>query len=132
MRTDEQGRRLCSATAKSTGLPCRAPAVTGATICQVHGAGKGSPAREAADRLTLSELIGPALSRLKGLVESRDTPDAVVLGAIREILNRSGYDEPYEMTYKQIEPHMDRLIAKAEAKLTPDQLAKHRAKHPEH
>jgi len=128
MRTDEQGRRLCSATAKSTGQPCRAPAVTGATICRVHGAGKGSPARDAADRRTLSELIGPALTRLKELVESRDTPDAVVLGAIREILSRSGYNERYEMTYEEIEPHVNRLIAEMEAEKAADELARgHRA-----
>ena len=124
MRTDEQGRRLCSATAKSTGQPCRAPAVTGATICRVHGAGKGSPARDAADRRTLSELIGPALTRLKELVESRDTPDAVVLGAIREILSRSGYNERYEMTYEEIEPHVNRLIAEMEAEKAADELAR--------
>lgn len=126
MRTDEQGRRLCSATAKSTGQPCRAPAVTGATICRVHGAGKGSPARDAADRRTLSELIGPALTRLKELVESRDTPDAVVLGAIREILSRSGYNERYEMTYEEIEPHVNRLIAEMEAEKATDELARSR------
>ena len=98
--------------------------MTGATICRVHGAGKGSPARDAADRRTLSELIGPALTRLKELVESRDTPDAVVLGAIREILSRSGYNERYEMTYEEIEPHVNRLIAEMEAEKAADELAR--------
>lgn len=31
----------CRATAKRTGQPCRAPAVTGWRVCRVHGAGGG-------------------------------------------------------------------------------------------
>lgn len=33
----------CGATAKRTGQPCRAPAVTGWRVCRVHGAGGGQP-----------------------------------------------------------------------------------------
>lgn len=33
----------CHATAKRTGQPCRAPAVTGWRVCRVHGAGGGQP-----------------------------------------------------------------------------------------
>ena len=33
----------CRATAKRTGQPCRAPAVTGWRVCRVHGAGGGQP-----------------------------------------------------------------------------------------
>jgi hypothetical protein len=105
MRTDDQGRRLCSAAAKSTRKPCRAPAVTGATVCRVHGAGKGSPAREKADGLLLLKLIGPALWRLKGLIDSDETTGPVLLGAIREVLDRTSYTESHRMTWEQIEPH---------------------------
>jgi len=129
MRMDEQGRRLCSATAKSTGQACRAPAVAGATICRVHGAGKGSPAREKADNLLLQELIGPALWRLKGLIDSKETTGPVLLGAIREVLDRTSYTEHHQMTFEQIEPHLDRLIAEAEAELTREELAQHRDKY---
>ena len=31
----------CSATSKRSGKPCRAPAVTGWTVCRLHGAGGG-------------------------------------------------------------------------------------------
>lgn len=33
----------CHAKAKSTGQPCKAPAVRGWTVCRVHGAGGGAP-----------------------------------------------------------------------------------------
>jgi hypothetical protein len=32
----------CTATAKRTGLPCRAPAVRGWCVCRMHGAGGGA------------------------------------------------------------------------------------------
>lgn len=128
MRTDVQGRRLCSATAKSTGRPCNAPAVTAATVCRLHGAGKGSPAREKADYLLLLELIGPALWRLKDLIDSKETTGPVLLGAIREVLDRTAYTEHHMMTFDQIRPHLERLIAEAEDEITPEELAEHRAR----
>ena len=33
----------CSAKAKTTGEPCKAPAVNGWTVCRMHGAGGGAP-----------------------------------------------------------------------------------------
>jgi hypothetical protein len=78
--------------------------------------------------ILLVELIGPALWRLKGLIDSHDTHGAVLLGAIREVLDRTSYREHHRMTYEQIKPHLHRLIAEAEAKLTPEELAEHRAK----
>ncbi len=33
----------CRATAKRTGTPCMAPAVTGWTVCRMHGARGGAP-----------------------------------------------------------------------------------------
>jgi len=33
----------CHARAKSTGQPCKAPAVKGWAVCRVHGAGGGAP-----------------------------------------------------------------------------------------
>ena len=33
----------CSATAKTTGTRCKAPAVTGWSVCRMHGAGGGAP-----------------------------------------------------------------------------------------
>ncbi len=124
MRSDDQGRRLCSATAKSTGQPCRAPAVAGATICRMHGAAKGTPGRDAADNVMMSQLVGPAMWRLKGLIDSKDTPPAVVLGAIREILDRTNYR--HEPTFEELRPDMDRLLREIEADMTPEELADRR------
>ena len=125
MRTDAQGRRLCAATAKSTGEPCRAPAVTAATVCRVHGAGKGSPAREKANNTILLELIGPALLRLKGLIYSGATPPAVVLAAIRETLDRTGYREYHEMSSQQLEPHIERLLEELQGEQTLEEKHAH-------
>lgn len=33
----------CTAHSKRTGLPCRAPAVSGYTVCRMHGARGGAP-----------------------------------------------------------------------------------------
>lgn len=33
----------CTAHSKRTGLPCGAPAVSGWTVCRMHGAGGGAP-----------------------------------------------------------------------------------------
>lgn len=38
-----QDATRCTARAKRTGQPCRCPAVTGWTVCRVHGAGGGAP-----------------------------------------------------------------------------------------
>jgi hypothetical protein len=123
MRTDDQGRRLCHANALSTGLPCRAPAVAGAAVCRMHGAGKGSPGREKADNVMLRQLVGPALWRLKGLIDSNETTGPVLLSAIREVLDRTGYREYYEMTWEDVEPHLERLIQEAEEGMSPEEIA---------
>ena len=95
----------------------------------MHSAAQGTPARAKADNVILHKLIGPALWRLKGLIDDRDTPGGVLMAAIREVLDRTGYREYHEMTFDQIRPHMDRLIAEAEADMTPEELAAHLAKH---
>ena len=33
----------CHARSKRTGLPCKAPAVRGYSVCRMHGAGGGAP-----------------------------------------------------------------------------------------
>ena len=106
MRKDAQGRRLCQGSTKA-GNPCRAPAVSGATVCRLHGAAKGTPAREAADRVLLEQLIAPALMRLKGLVENPETSDAVALAAIKEVLNRTDYSEVRRLTEEDIEREIE-------------------------
>lgn len=123
MRTDDQGRRLCSAHAKSTGKACCAPAVTGSQVCHLHGAAKGTPAREAADRRNLTELVGPALVRLHGLVTDDVTPPAVRLAAIRETLDRTGYTEQFSWTLADLWPMVENALAAEQENLSPDELA---------
>ncbi len=43
MLLDMRQARRCSATSKRSGLPCRAPAVRGHSVCRMHGAGGGAP-----------------------------------------------------------------------------------------
>ena len=83
MRTDKQGRRLCTGTTRQ-GNPCKAPSLTGAMVCRMHG-GSSPQVREKAHHVVLEELVGPALMTLRGLIEDEATPPAVRLGAARDI-----------------------------------------------
>jgi hypothetical protein len=42
--------RRCHAKTKRTGLPCKAPAVTGYNVCRMHGAKGGAPSGTANGR----------------------------------------------------------------------------------
>lgn len=53
----------CTATAKSTGKRCGAPAIRGATVCSVHGGMAGQVRRKAAERLALAEALEKAARR---------------------------------------------------------------------
>ena len=114
MRRDTQGRRLCTAR-RADGEPCNAPAVRGATVCTHHGAAKGTNGRAAADRLVLSELVGPAMLTLQDLIEDVDTPPAVRLGAARDILDRTGYKPILEVKGVPTVAQFDEWIEELEA-----------------
>jgi hypothetical protein len=122
-RRDDQGRRLCSAHAKTTGKLCRAPAVTGANVCIRHGAAQGTPGREVADRRNLTELVGPALIRLHDLVTDPQTPPPVLLAAIRETLDRTGYTEQFSWTMADLWPMVENALAAQEEDLTAEEKA---------
>ena len=102
MRTDTQGRRLCNGTTRQ-GNPCKAPSLTGAMVCRMHG-GSSPQVREKAHRVVLEELVGPALMTLRGLIEDEATPPAVRLGAARDILDRTGYKAPAQTEWDVIPP----------------------------
>ena len=102
MRTDKQGRRLCTGTTRQ-GNPCKAPSLTGAMVCRMHG-GSSPQVREKAHRVVLEELVGPALMTLRGLIEDEATPPAVRLGAARDILDRTGYKAPAHTEWDVIPP----------------------------
>lgn len=108
-RTDSQGRRLCTAHT-TRGTACRAPAITGATVCRSHG-GSAPQVKKKAHEVVLNDLIGPAILKLSDLMNDPDVPAAVQLRAAAEILDRSGYEEGYVVTGADI----DRLIAELEA-----------------
>ncbi len=89
MREDDQGRRLCTATTRK-GEPCRGAAITGGLVCRMHG-GDAPQVKAAADRVTLEELVGPALARLKDLVEDKHLIPQVQLGSVKLILELTGF-----------------------------------------
>jgi hypothetical protein len=78
--------------------------------------------------LILSQLIGPALWRLKGLIDSKETTGPVLMAAIREVLDRTNYQTWHQPTFEDLRPHMDRLIAELEADMTPEELAESRSR----
>jgi hypothetical protein len=83
----------------------------------MHGANQ--QVRDAAHRIVLNDLVSPALARLLDLLEDRDTPPSVVLGAIREILTRTGYGEPISNSAVEAE------IARLEAEEGRERVATH-------
>jgi len=124
MRKDDQGRRLCSAHT-TAGKECRAPAVTGATVCRSHGAAKGTPGREAADRVTLNSLVAPALLRLVDVIEDPETPPAAAVAAIRLVLDKTNYGEP--LSPDRAAEIIDRYIRDSFAEMSPEALAEYEA-----
>jgi len=79
----------CSAK-RTDGNPCKAPAIRGATVCRVHG-GSAPQVKKAAARRVLEALVAPALIQLRKIVEDENTPTAVRLAAVRDILDRTGF-----------------------------------------
>ncbi len=113
MRRDAQGRRLCTAH-RTDGEPCRAPAVKGATVCINHGAAKGTPGRDAADKLILGDLVGPALLKLRDLLNDDTAGASVQLRAAIAILDRSGHYSSGEnrLTITEAEAVIDAEVAR--------------------
>ncbi len=55
------------------------------------------------------------LSRLKGLIESETTPGPTLMAAIREVLERTRYEDPHLLTMEELRPHIQRHIAMLKA-----------------
>ena len=79
----------CSARSARTGKPCRRHAILGSNVCYVHG-GAAPQVKEAARRRLL-DMIDPALTKLRDLIE-QDENLSVSLGAIKAVLDRAGID----------------------------------------
>ena len=84
----ENPMATCKATNRQ-GEPCGQPAIRGGTVCRYHG-GAAPQVAAAAARRVLEALIAPALIQLREILEQDDTPPAVRLRAIRDILDRGG------------------------------------------
>ena len=85
----------------------------GGNVCRMHGGAIPAVKAQSARQL-LDQLVGPALAKLKSIVEDDQTPDAVRLAAIRDILDRTGYKPPTQVeviTRDSLEREYERLLA---------------------
>lgn len=134
-RTDRAPDRetRCRAHIRTTGLRCNLDAVRGATVCHKHGAGRGSPARAAADRRVEAEAIGRQMSRATatyGLPVDVDPGQALLeevqraaghvaylsarVGALSERqLHAGGAPHPLLMSYRAERAHLAKVAADA-------------------
>ena len=70
----------CSAKAKSSGNQCRRDAISGGTVCQVHGGAAPQVKRKAAERI--AEARDSALEALTGLIADGKVDARVALDAV--------------------------------------------------
>ena len=106
----------CTAKAKSTGKRCGKPPILGGTVCRIHG-GAAPQVIAASGRRILEELVGPALIRMHDILTNKDTPPAVRLAAVKDILDRTGYKPAQTVeiiTIGAIEAEILRLEAELE------------------
>jgi len=86
----------CTAKAKSTGKQCGNPPLPGGHVCKFHG-GKAPQVLKASARNILEELVGPALAKMRQILEDKETPPSVRLAAVRDILDRTGFKPVEQM-----------------------------------
>jgi hypothetical protein len=60
----------------------------GGRVCRIHGGSAIQVKKAASERI--AEMVDPALTELRRLVDEADT-DAVKLAAIKDVLDRAGY-----------------------------------------
>jgi len=94
--------RRCKAHSSQTGQRCKKAAMLGQTVCRTHGG--ASPQAKNAARERLNDLVDPAISSLKKVLERAiDSEDyAAVVRAAISILDRTGYhpSQSVELTGK--------------------------------
>ena len=104
----------CTAHVK-TGQQCRRWSIEGGTVCIMHGG--SAPQVKTAARRRLLELIDPALVRLSEALNLEAVTAnewAVIMRAIKEVLDRTGIDTPKQIeiiTLDQVEQEIMRLEA---------------------
>ena len=105
----------CTAHVHTTGQQCRRWSIEGGTVCIMHGG--SAPQVKTAARRRLLELIDPALARLSEALNLEAVTAnewAVIMRAIKEVLDRTGIDTPKQIeiiTLDQVEQEIMRLEA---------------------
>lgn len=77
---------LCTAK-RSNGVPCKAYAIAGATVCRTHGG--SAPQVIAAARLRILAVADSAAARLVQIALGTKTKHGDAIAAIRDLLNRA-------------------------------------------
>lgn len=106
----------CTAKSKTTGNQCKNAPIKGGTVCRIHGGGAPQVKAVAARRI-LEALVGPALVELRRLVRDPTVNDTVKLGAVRDILDRTGYKPPVQVEGYLTIDMVEQEIARLEAEL---------------
>ena len=77
----------CEATSKQSKKRCRRQAISGGTVCRMHGG--GAPQVIAKAKIRLAALVDPALDRLEKIIKT-SKHDASGVSAAKDILDRAG------------------------------------------
>src|SRR4051794_22299579 len=72
---------------KRDGTPCRGRPLDGANVCRMHGGAAPQVRRKAQERLALASDI--VVVKLLALAFDANTPDAVKLAAMKDVLDRA-------------------------------------------
>jgi hypothetical protein len=80
---------------RSNGEPCRAHAIHGGRVCNVHG-GRAPQVKLAAE-LRIRALVDPSLDRIQRAIADDANPQ-LALAAARDILDRAGYKATEKVT----------------------------------
>lgn len=130
---DPDRQTRCRAHVRRTGRRCDLDAVHGATVCHKHGAGRGSPARKAADRRIEAERIGHQMQKAVstyGLPVEVDPGQALLEEVARTVghvawlrarvdalsekqLHAGGQPAPLLLSYRAERAHLVRVAADA-------------------
>lgn len=74
----------CTATSKTSQLPCKQPAIPGGTVCRFHGG--SAPQVKHAAAIRLAALVQPAIGRLAKSINSKS--EGIAFRATQDVLDR--------------------------------------------
>lgn len=113
--TKRKDGNTCSSVAKSTGDRCGNPPILGGNVCRIHG-GKAPQVLAASARNILESLVGPALVKMREILDDDETPPSVRLSTVKDILDRTGF-KPVETLEVVTIGWVEQQIALLEAEL---------------